>query len=87
MTDFEIEDRVVETTSGLTSVNQLVDMTNAVSFDLTNSSSAIIEGIFIIPQNEELQECEKRNEKKDFKKTLRRSIRETKVALDLLEKL
>ena len=80
----QIEERPGQTTAGLTSASQLVNITDAVSFDPSNTSSAIPEPIVSVPQLPNLQECE--TPRDVFREALRRSMRRDGKILDLLAK-
>ncbi len=85
MTNLQIEERPGQTTSGLTSANQVVNTTDAVSFDLSNTSSVAVEIGYEILKPEKDTEFESPRDK--FQKALRNSFRRDKEALDILEKL
>jgi hypothetical protein len=82
--NLQIEESPGETTAGLTSANQLVNMTDAVSFDPSNTSSAIPEPLLNIPQ---FSKSPGRVSPKDnFREVLRRSVRRGDKVLDILAK-
>lgn len=85
MKNLQIEESPGQTTSGLTSASQLVDMTDAVSFDPSNTSSAILEIVYEAPKPAKIPKCS--TPRDNFKEALRKSIRREKEALDILEKL
>jgi len=83
--NLQIEERPGQTTSGLTSANQLVNMTDAVSFDPLNTSSSIIESVYEVPKPAGIPECI--TPRNNFRKALRDSVRRGSKALDILAKL
>ena len=84
MKNLQIEESPEQTAAGLTSANQLVNMTDAVSFDPSNTSSAILEPLEVIPKSPKLPE---RVAPTDiFREALRRSIRREGKTLDILAK-
>jgi hypothetical protein len=83
--NLQIEERPGQTTSGLTSANQLVDMADAVSFDPSNTSSAIVEIVYEVPKPAKVPECI--TPRDNFRNALRDSVRREKEALDILAKL
>lgn len=85
MINLQIEERPGQTTSGLTSANQVVNTTDAVSFDLSNTSSIVVELRSNVTKPAKSPECI--NPKNNFRKILRNSIRHDKNALDKLAKL
>lgn len=84
MKNLEIEEHPGQTTAGLTSASQIVNTTDAVSFDLANTSSDIPEPILLLP--ELLQPQESISPKETFREALRRSIRRKAKILDALAK-
>jgi hypothetical protein len=83
----QIEESPGQTTSGLTSASQLVNFTDAVSFDLANTSSAVPEQILIaVEPSPPLPECIA-SPVETFKSALHRSMRHQGKILDILAKL
>lgn len=85
MRNLQIEESPGQTTSGLTSANQLVNMTDAVTFDPSNTSSAIPELLHIAPGARKAAECV--SPKDVFREVLRRSMRREDKVLNILAKL
>jgi len=80
--NLEIEEYPGQTTAGLTSASQIVDATDAVSFDPSNTSSAVPEQI-LIPG---LQPQESISSKETFREALKRSMRRKAKILNALAK-
>lgn len=80
MKNLEIEEYPGQTTAGLTSASQIVNTTDAISFDPANTSSDVPEQI-LIP---ELQPQESIPSKETFREALRRSVRRKSKILDAL---
>jgi hypothetical protein len=82
--NLQIEERPGETTAGLTSASQLVNTTDAVSFEFSNTCSDIPE-----PINATLGSSQRSGSiypKEIFKQALRRSMRRENKILDALAK-
>lgn len=79
-------------TAGLTSATQIVDITDSVSFAISNTSSAVPE--YLLPSFEEEKPEEPKvaffepsvSKRERFKKALRESMRRNKGILDELSK-
>jgi len=82
--NLQIEESPGQTTAGLTSANQLVNVTDAVSFDPSNTCSAIPEPIIEVPKLQ-LPECASPSD--IFREALHRSMRRQGKILDILAKL
>lgn len=84
--EIEINENPEKGTAGLTSASQIVNVTDAISFESSNSSSAFSEYIVPIPIEEtEIEKIEPfHNKKYRFKEGLKRSVRKN---IDILEEL
>ncbi len=82
----EVNESPEKGTAGLTSASQLVNVTDAISFESNNSSSAFSEGVMLIPVEEtEIEKTEIFHTKEyHFKKALTRSVQKN---IDILEEL
>lgn len=84
MVNLQTDERPRETTAGLTSASQLVNITDAVSFELSNTSSDIPEPILVVLELPQSPEPLFSGEV--FKRALRRSMRREIKILDALAK-
>jgi hypothetical protein len=82
--NLEIEEHPGQTTAGLTSASQIVNTTDAVSFNPANTSSDVPEPV--ISLRELPQPSEFVSSKEPFREALRRSIRQKAKILDALAK-
>jgi hypothetical protein len=80
----QIEERPGQTTAGLTSASQLVNTTDAVSFEPSNTCSDIPEPILAVPKLPQPSEILFSGE--IFRQALRRSMRRESKILDTLAK-
>ena len=90
MENLQIEERLGETTAGLTSASQLINTTDAVSYELANTSSDIPEPLFEIPRlpqpGEGLEGLESLLPGEIFRRALRHSFRRESKILNILAK-
>jgi hypothetical protein len=84
MENLQLEKHFEQTTSGLTAASQLVNVTSAISYEFSNTSSSIPEPIVQIPKT--LQPSEPLFSGEIFKKALRRTLRRENKILDTLAK-
>jgi hypothetical protein len=84
MKNLEIEEPPGQTTAGLTSASQLVNTTDAVSFEPSNICSDVPEPIIASPELSQLPASLLPNDV--FKQALRRSMRHESKILDVLAK-
>ncbi|MBT0159045.1 hypothetical protein G4O51_03575 [Candidatus Bathyarchaeota archaeon A05DMB-2] len=84
MKNLEIEEHPGQTTAGLTSASQIINTTDATSFDPANTSSDVPEPVLLIP--ELLQPSEFGSSKETFREALRRSMRRKAKILEALAK-
>jgi len=83
--NLEIEEDPGQTTAGLLlSASEIVNTTDAVSFDPTNTSSDLPEPILLLPELP--QPSEFVSSKETFREALRRSMRRKAKILDALAK-
>jgi hypothetical protein len=85
--NLQIEESPGQTTAGLTSANQLINLTDAVSFESSNTSSAVPEltVVAIEPLPSKIPECALPIA--NFRDVLHRSMRKQGKILDVLSKL
>ena len=83
--NLQIEESPGQTTAGLTSASQLVNMTDAVSFEPSNTSSGIPEPIIVATELRELPQCATPTDM--FRDVLHRTMRRQGKILDVLAKL
>jgi len=87
MKNLQIEERPGETTAGLTSASQLINTTDAVSYELANTSSDIPEPLFEIPRLPQPAEgLESLLPGEIFRRALRHSFRRESKILNILAK-
>jgi hypothetical protein len=87
MKNLQIEERPGETTAGLTSASQLINTTDAVSYELTNTSSDTPEPLFQIPRLPQPTEgLESLSPAEIFRRALRHSFRRESKILNTLAK-
>jgi hypothetical protein len=87
MKNLQIEERPGETTAGLTSASQLIDTTDAVSYELANTTSDIPEPLFEIPRLPQPAEgLESLSSGEIFRRALRHSFRRESKILNILAK-
>ena len=82
--NLQIEEEPGQTTAGLTSANQLINTTDSVSFELSNTSSDVPEPLLVdlnFPQSSKTL-----LPSDVFRQALVRSIRREKKVLDILAK-
>lgn len=82
--NLEIEEHPGQTTAGLTSASQIVNTTDAVSFDPANTSSDVPEPVLLVPELP--QPSEFVSSKETFREALRRSMRRKAKILEALAK-
>jgi hypothetical protein len=82
----QIEESPGQTTAGLTSASQLVNITDAISFDYANTSSAVPDVIINSEPSLPVPECNP-TPIDNFKTALRSSMRHQGKILDILAKL
>jgi hypothetical protein len=83
--NLQIEESPGQTTAGLTSANQLVNMTDAVSFEPSNTSSGISEPIIAAIDLPKLPQCATPTD--IFRDALRSTMRHQGKILDVLANL
>ena len=86
MENLQIEERLGETTAGLTSAGQLINITDAVSYELANTSSDIPEPLFETPRLPQPTEGLSLSAGEIFRRALRHSFRRESKILNILAK-
>jgi hypothetical protein len=86
MENLQIEESLGETTAGLTSASQLINITDAVSYELANTSSDIPEPLFETPRLPQPTEGLPLSAGEIFRRALRHSFRRESKILNILAK-
>lgn len=86
MKNLQIEESPGETTAGLTSASQLINTTDAVSYELANTSSDIPEPLFETPRLPQPTEGLSLSAGEIFRRALRHSFRRESKILNILAK-